>query len=250
MVAVLAAITLLPALLGALGPRIDSLRVKLTRTHPDDHEPHGWARWARGVADRPWRSILAALVILGVLAFPVLQLELGQNDLGDAPTSTTERQAYDLISEGFGPGVNGPLLISVKLGSPAKPDQSGIDDVNKQEQQLSDQQQQIEQQELAQGASQQQAQQDAQKQTSKQSQDLDEKKKQAESPATDPRLTTLSDDVKKTPDVASVSPITVSKNGDAAVFTAIPKSAPSDDADRDAGTRPARQRHSQGGQGD
>ena len=66
---------------------------------------------------------------------------------------------------------NGPLLISVKLGSPAKADQSGIDDVNKQEQQLSDQQQQIEQQEVAQGASQQQAQQDAQKQTSKQSQE-------------------------------------------------------------------------------
>ncbi len=118
----------------------------------------------------------------------------------------------------------------MKLGSPAKADQSGVDDVNKQEQQLKTQQQQIEQQALAQGATQQQAQQQAQKQTSQQSQDLEAKKKQAESPATDPRLTTLSDDVKKTPNVASVSPITVSKNGDAAVFTAIPKSAPSDDA--------------------
>ena len=229
-VAVLAAITLLPALLGALGARIDSLRVKLSRTHPDDHEPHGWTRWARGVAARPWRAIVGALLILGILAFPVLQLELGQEDDGEAPKSTTQRQSYDLLAEGFGVGANGPLLISVKLGSPAKPDQSGIDDVNKQEKQLSDQQQQIEQQALAQGASQQQAQQQAQQQTSKQQQQLDDKKKQAESPATDPRLTTLSDDVKKTPDVASVSPITVSKNGDAAVFTAIPKSAPSDDA--------------------
>jgi putative drug exporter of the RND superfamily len=229
-VAVLAAVTLLPALLGALGPRINSLRVKLSRTHPDDQEPHGWARWARAVADRPWRAIAAALVVLGVLAFPVFQLELGQEDIGDAPTSTTERQAYDLLSEGFGPGANGPLLISVKLGSPAKPDQSGIDDVNKQEQQLKAQQQQIEQQALAQGATQQQAQQQAQQQTAKQSQDLEGKKKQAESPATDPRLTKLSDDVKKTPDVASVSPTTVSKSGTAAVFTAIPKSAPSDDA--------------------
>jgi RND superfamily putative drug exporter len=232
-VAVLAAVTLLPALLGALGPRIDSLRVKLTRTHPDDHEPHGWARWARGVAARPWRAIVAALVILGLLAFPVFQLELGQEDIGDAPTSTTERQAYDLLSEGFGPGTNGPLLISVKLGSPAKADQSGIDDVNKQEQQLKDQQQQIEQQALAQGATQQQAQQQAQQQTAKQSQELEEKKKQAESPATDPRLTKLSDDVKKTKDVASVSPITVSQQATAAVFTATPKSAPSDDATAD-----------------
>jgi RND superfamily putative drug exporter len=229
-VAVLAAITLLPALLGALGPRIDSLRVKLSRTHPDDHEPHGWARWARGVADRPWRAIVAALLILGILAFPVLQLELGQEDDGEATKGTTQREAYDLLAEGFGVGVNGPLLISVKLGSPAKADPNGVDDVNKQEQQLKTQQQQIEQQALAQGATQQQAQQQAQKQTSKQSQELEAKKKQAESPATDPRLTTLSDDVKKTPNVASVSPITVSKNGDAAVFTAIPKSAPSDDA--------------------
>src|SRR5919197_3340589 len=71
-VAVLAATTLLPALLGALGPRINSLRVKLGRTHPDDHRPHGWARWARGVADRPWRSLVASVGVLLVLAIPVL----------------------------------------------------------------------------------------------------------------------------------------------------------------------------------
>jgi RND superfamily putative drug exporter len=227
-VAVLGAITLLPALLGALGPRIDSLRVKLGRAHPDDHEPHGWARWARGVAARPWPAIVAALVILGLLAFPVLQLELGQQDNSQLPESTTARQSYDLMSEGFGAGANGPLLISVKLGTPAKADPTGVDDVNKQEQQLKTQQQQIEQQALAQGATQQQAQQQAQQQTAKQSQDLEAKKKQAESPATDPRLTTLSEDVKKTPGVASVSPITVNKNGDAAVFTATPKTPPSD----------------------
>ncbi len=63
-VAVLAAVTLLPAMLGALGPRIDSLRVKLGRTHPDDHQAHGWARWAGGVAKRPWRSMVAATVVL------------------------------------------------------------------------------------------------------------------------------------------------------------------------------------------
>ena len=55
-IAVGAATTLLPAMLGALGPRINSLRVQFGKTHPDDAEPHGWTRWARGVADRPWRS--------------------------------------------------------------------------------------------------------------------------------------------------------------------------------------------------
>jgi putative drug exporter of the RND superfamily len=119
-VAVLAAVTLLPALLGALGPRIDALRVKLGRTHPDDHRPHGWMRWASGVADRPWPAAIASVLVLGVLAVPVLDLQLGQADTGALPTSTTARQAYDLITKGFGVGTNGPLLISVSLGTPAK----------------------------------------------------------------------------------------------------------------------------------
>ena len=167
-VAVLAATTLLPALLGALGPRIDSLRVKLGRTHPDDHQPHGWLRWAGGVAQRPWRSMVASILVLGVLAVPVLNLELGQADVGALPKSTTARQAYDLITKGFGVGTNGPLLISASFGSPATP--------------------------------------------------------------TDTRLTTLENDVKKTSGVQSVSPATVDSNGDAAVFTAIPTTAPSSDA--------------------
>ena len=60
-VAVSAATTLLPAMLGALGPHINSLRVKLGKTHPDDKEPHGWRRWAERVSDRPWTASVAAL---------------------------------------------------------------------------------------------------------------------------------------------------------------------------------------------
>jgi putative drug exporter of the RND superfamily len=116
-IAVGAATTLLPAMLGALGPRINSLRVQFGKTHPDDAEPHGWRRWARGVADRPWRSAIAALAILIVLAIPIFQLELGQNDLSALPKSTTARQAYDSLTFGFGPGVNGPLLIASEFDS-------------------------------------------------------------------------------------------------------------------------------------
>ena len=116
-IAVGAATTLLPAMLGALGPKIDSLRVQFGKTHPDDVEPHGWARWARGVADRPWRSTIAALAILIVLAIPIFRLELGQNDLSALPKSTTARQAYDSLTFGFGPGVNGPLLIASEFDS-------------------------------------------------------------------------------------------------------------------------------------
>ena len=118
-IAVCAASTLLPALLGALGPRIDSLRVHLGKTHPDDREPHGWARWARGVADRPWRSTLAALAVLIVLAIPLLDLELGQNDISALPKDTTARQAYEGLTEGFGPGFNGPLLVAAEFETAA-----------------------------------------------------------------------------------------------------------------------------------
>jgi putative drug exporter of the RND superfamily len=232
-VSVLGATTLLPALLGALGARIHSLRVKLGRTHPDDHRPHGWARWARGVAKRPWGSLVAATAVLLVLALPVLDLHLGQSDVGALPTSTTARQGYDAIGKGFGEGTNGPLLVAAELGKPAKPDQKQLDDVDNQQKQLKDQQQQIEQAALAQGATQQQAQAQAKQQTQKQSDELAKKKQQAESPATDPRLTDLSNAMAKTSGVKSVSPATVDKSGNAAVYTVISDSAPSSNQTED-----------------
>ena len=232
-VSVLCATTLLPALLGALGPRINSLRVTLGRTHPDDHQPHGWARWARGVAKRPWRSLVASTAVLVVLALPLLDLHLGQSDVGALPTSTTARQAYDGVGKGFGNGSNGPLLVAAELGKPAKPDQKNLNKLNKQQKQLKDQQQQIEQAALLQGATQQQATAEAQQQTKKQSDELAGKKKKAESPATDPRLTGLSDDLSKAPGVKTVSPPTLDKRGNAAVYTVVSNSAPSSNQTED-----------------
>jgi RND superfamily putative drug exporter len=227
-VSVLAAITLLPALLGALGPRIDSLRVKLGRTHPDDHEPHGWRRWADGVAHRPWRSLLASSFVLLFIAIPTLNLELGASDNGELPKDTTARQAYDLISEGFGPGWNGPLLIGVELGSPAKPDQKDVDDAKSQQQQLAQQQQEQEQQLEAEGVPPDQAQQQVQQSTAAQQQKLDQQTKAAETPANDPRLTDLEDAIRKTSGIDTVSPATVDKQGTVAVFTAVATTAPAD----------------------
>jgi RND superfamily putative drug exporter len=117
-VAVSAATTLLPAMLGALGPHINSLRVKLGKTHPDDKEPLGWRRWAEWVSERPWTATVVALAILVVLALPIFQLQLGQNDISALPKETTSRQAYDSLNKGFGPGVNGPLLIASEFSSP------------------------------------------------------------------------------------------------------------------------------------
>jgi putative drug exporter of the RND superfamily len=126
-VSVLAAVTLLPALLGALGEHINSLRVPLGRTHPDDHQPHGWARMARAVARSPWPYMVVSTVVLLVLAFPLVHLRLGQSDQSVLPKSTTSRQAYDAIAGGFGAGSNGPLLIAVRFPTPAKPGAAGDD---------------------------------------------------------------------------------------------------------------------------
>ena len=117
-VAVLAAVTLLPAMLALVGPRINSLRVRAHHSQADSK--HGiWARWAARVASRPVIAGLAALVILIPLAVPLLSLNLGQKDVAALSNSTTARQAYDQISQNFGAGVNGPLIVAVSLGSPA-----------------------------------------------------------------------------------------------------------------------------------
>ncbi|HTT55306.1 MAG TPA: MMPL family transporter [Streptosporangiaceae bacterium] len=122
-VAVLAALTLLPALLAITGLRLNALRVRGRHPQRGDAHPgqHGaWARWAAAVARRPALAGLAALAILIPLASPLLSLNLGQKDVAALSESTTARRAYDLVTDNFGPGVNGPLLIAVTLGSPAQ----------------------------------------------------------------------------------------------------------------------------------
>ncbi len=216
-VAMTGAITLLPAMLAMLGPRIESLRLPLPQ-HVHDAKPHGWARWARFVGRRPWTAAIVALIVLGALAWPTLDLTLGQNDVSAQPTSTTVRQSYDIITKGFGAGTNGPLLISVDLSAkPAKADQSQIDDINNQEKQQEDQAK-------ATATSQQQLNQELDQIQSQ----ADDQRKQAENPATDPRLQTLRTDMQKTADVQSVTQPLVNDNGTAAVYNVISKSAPSD----------------------
>jgi RND superfamily putative drug exporter len=117
-VAVLAALTLMPAALALAGPRINSLRVRAV--HPESAKEGLWAKWANDIAKRPLLAGLLALAILLPLTIPLLSLTLGQQDVAALSSTTTARRAYDLISKNFGPGVNGPLLVAVSLGSPAK----------------------------------------------------------------------------------------------------------------------------------
>ncbi|MBK3570310.1 MMPL family transporter [Streptomyces sp. MBT62] len=118
---VLAATTLLPALLGFLGPRVLSRkqRRKLENGPEPERTDNLAVRWSAAVQKRPRRIAVFALVVMAVLAFPVLSLRLGATDQGNDNASTTTRKAYDLLAEGFGPGFNGPLQVVTSSGDTA-----------------------------------------------------------------------------------------------------------------------------------
>jgi RND superfamily putative drug exporter len=118
LIAVAAATTLLPALLSLLGDRIDTGRLLRRRRAAARVQDTAWWRFAQRVSGRPWRSLLAATAVLLALAAPALGMQLAFPDAGDEPVTTTHRRAYDLLAEGFGPGVNGPLLIVADLRAP------------------------------------------------------------------------------------------------------------------------------------
>jgi putative drug exporter of the RND superfamily len=130
-VTMISALTLLPALMGlarqtirALTARVRAHKAGLTARQQasqtaavtqEQHERSAFARWGRMVSDRPWPWAVLSVALLVVLAIPVFSITLGQPDNGTNPTSQSNRQAYDLISQGFGVGVNGPLTVVVQL---------------------------------------------------------------------------------------------------------------------------------------
>ncbi|MFC8917089.1 MMPL family transporter [Streptomyces sp. NPDC057116] len=114
LIAVLIALTLIPALLGYAGGRVVGRKA---RKNPEpaaaDAKPNMGTRWARFVLRRPVAVLLVGVIGLGAVAVPAASLEMGLPDDGAQPTSTTQRRAYDLLSDGFGPGSNGPLMVVV-----------------------------------------------------------------------------------------------------------------------------------------
>ncbi|WP_112468956.1 MMPL family transporter [Streptomyces triticisoli] len=121
---VAASVTLLPALLSFIGPRALSRRERrrLAENGPEPELPTGFAaRWSAFVERHPKLLGAVALAIITVLALPTLSLRLGSADQGNDPSTATTRKAYDLIAEGFGPGVNGPLTLVTRVdGAEAK----------------------------------------------------------------------------------------------------------------------------------
>jgi RND superfamily putative drug exporter len=100
---------------------IASLRAPLPHRAQNNHQHSVWWRWSRVIQRRPWTSLIGSVVLLGVMSAPMFSLRLGFSDNGNADKSTDVRRAYDLISEGFGPGFNGPLYISVGGNTPSDP---------------------------------------------------------------------------------------------------------------------------------
>jgi putative drug exporter of the RND superfamily len=200
-VAVLAALTLMPALVATAGPHINSLRV---RTPPSDAQSKqgAWAKWAADIAKHPALAGLAALAILLPLTIPLLSLSLGQEDVAALSTSTTARRAYDLISANFGPGVNGPLIVAVTLATPAQaPPSSGS---------------QSHSGSTAGGS------------TTSDSSSGSSSVAPSDPRAADPRLATLQKDVSSTKGVAAITPIQIDKAGTAAYFNAIATTGPAE----------------------
>ncbi len=115
--AVATATTLLPALLSLLGDRIDKGRIVRRHRPAKKAEDTAWWRFGHRVAARPWPYLAGSVLALVVLAAPAFFMQTAFPAAGDAPSETTHRQAYDLLTEGFGVGINAPLLVVADLDS-------------------------------------------------------------------------------------------------------------------------------------
>ena len=122
----IAALTLLPALLAMVGKRIDGLSLRRKSKGPRPEIGPLWLRWSKFIQRRKWSTAVVSGLFMLMLCIPALSLELGEVDSGSDPKDSTTRQAYDMLSKGFGPGFNGPLQVVVDINGPSAETQADV----------------------------------------------------------------------------------------------------------------------------
>ena len=112
---VIAALTLIPALLGFAGQNIN--KISIHRKHVNETKETGWHRWSRTVQRRAWPFAIGGFVVLVIATIPLASLRLGFTDQGNDKSSSTTRKAYDLLAKGYGVGANGKFIVAVDFAN-------------------------------------------------------------------------------------------------------------------------------------
>ncbi len=117
-----ASLTVLPAMLFAFGEKVarPSRWARRRAAGGRPPRPSAWRRWSGVVQSHPWRLAIASTLVMLVFIVPVLGMRLESSDAGNDPSNTTTYTAFNLLSRGFGPGFNGPLLVAVQMSSPSQ----------------------------------------------------------------------------------------------------------------------------------
>ena len=117
-----ASLTLLPAILGMVGNRIDKFSMPGRKKNSHEIDSGRWASWAASIQRRPilWTLVSASMIL--ILCIPVFSIRIGSSDAGNDPKTSTTRLAYDLLAKGFGPGYAGPLTLVATI-----PEGSGVE---------------------------------------------------------------------------------------------------------------------------
>lgn len=217
-IAALAAITLVPALLGLAGPRILSHKLRLKAQKAQQSGPSKtdavdqnsfWYKWGRKLTLRPVPVLLVAVLVVGAVAWPAKDLQLGLPTDQYASPSSTERQAYDLLSEGFGEGFSGPLVVVTE----------GLPEVSQAEEEA------VRQLALQQAAALAQIDNDEQRQAA-----LDQIERRAKQYAKFAQIQKVADEIGQLENVQQATPATVTDDGTAGIIQVIPSSSPASDA--------------------